>query len=53
MLAVMKANGQNKHLFYKMLEDIKYVEDAKVQISLSRPMLLPIAVENLCFKIIL
>ncbi|MBR6301690.1 hypothetical protein IKR55_03030 [bacterium] len=53
MLAVMKANGQNKHLFYKMLEDMKYVEDAKVQISLSRPMLLPIAVENLCFKIML
>ncbi len=53
MLTVMKANYENKHLFYKMLEDIKYVEDAKVQISLSRPMLLPIVVENLCFKIML
>ena len=53
MVAVMKSNFENKALFYKMLEDIKSVEDAKVQISLTRPMLLPVAVENLCFKIIL
>lgn len=53
MLAVMKSNPENKNLFYKMLEDIKYVEDAKIQTSLARPMVLPVVVENLCFKIIL
>jgi hypothetical protein len=53
MLAVMKSNPENKNLFYKMLEDIKYVEDAKIQSKLARPMILPVVVENLCFKIIL
>lgn len=53
MVAVMKANYENKPLFYKMLDDIKYTEDAKIQTSLSKPMVSQVVVENLCFKIIL
>lgn len=53
MLAVMKENPDNKHLFYKLLEDLKYVEDAKRQISLTPSMNIQAVVENLCFKMIL
>lgn len=53
IISVMENNFENKSLFYKLLEDIKYVEDAKRQISLTPAMQLPTVVENLCFKLIL
>lgn len=53
MLTIIKANPENKHLFYKLLEDLKYVEDAKRQISLTPSMNIQAVVENLCFKMIL
>ena len=53
MLAIIKENPENKHLFYKLLEDLKYVEDAKRQISLTPSMNIQAVVENLCFKMIL
>ncbi len=53
MLTVVKSNPDNKHLFYKLIQDISYVEDAKRQISLTPAMNLQAVVENLCFKIIL
>lgn len=53
MLAIIKENLENKHLFYKLLEDLKYVEDAKRQISLTPSMNIQAVVENLCFKMIL
>lgn len=53
MTAVMKSNPDNKSLFYKQLENMKYVEDAKRQVSLTRPMNLQAVVENMCYKIIL
>lgn len=53
MLGVIKSNFENKHLFYKILQDIKYVEDAKRQLSLTPAMNLQTVVENLCFKMIL
>lgn len=53
MLSVMKSNFENKQIFYKILRDIEYVEDAKRQISLTPAMNLQTVIENLCFKIIL
>ena len=49
----MKSNFDNKQLFYKLSQDIKYVEDAKRQLSLTNPMNVQSAIENLCFKIML
>ena len=53
MLATMKANSENKQLFYRLMRDIKFVEDAKLQISLTPAMGLIAVVENLAFKMIL
>lgn len=53
MLETIKANIANKHLFYRLTADMKYVEEAKRQISLTPAMNLQTVVENLCFKIIL
>lgn len=52
MLKVLKSNLQNKFLFYRLNEDLKYVEEALQQVTLSR-MNLQTVVENLCFKLIL
>lgn len=53
MLSMMKSNSQNKPLFYKLMEDMKSVEDAKRQISLTPAMNIQTVVENLSFKMIL
>ena len=53
MLANIKANLDNKHLYYRLMEDLVYVEDAKRRISLTPAMNLQTVVENLCFKMIL
>lgn len=53
MLATMKANSENKQLFYRLMRDIKFVEDAKLQVSLTPAMGLMAVVENLAFKMIL
>ena len=53
MLAIMKANSENKQLFYRLMRDIKFVEDAKLQISLTPAMGFMAVVENLAFKMIL
>jgi len=53
MLSIMKSNPENKYLFYKLLQDMKYVEDAKRQVSLTPAMNIQTVVENLSFKIIL
>ncbi|MBD5402901.1 hypothetical protein HDR58_08920 [bacterium] len=51
--AVLKSNLQNKHLFYKLMQDIKHIEDAKRQISLTPAMNIQTVVENLSFNLIL
>ena len=53
MLATMKANSETKQLFYRLMRDIKFVEEAKLQISLTPAMGLMAVVENLAFKMIL
>lgn len=53
ILYVMKTNFQDKILFYKLSKDIKYIEDAIRQVSLTPPMNLQNVVDNLCFKLIL
>lgn len=53
MLAVIKSNPVDKNLFYRLMEDLKFVEDAKRQISLTPSMNLQTVIENLCFKLIL
>nr|QGT49823.1 hypothetical protein Melaina855_2100 [uncultured Candidatus Melainabacteria bacterium] len=53
MLAVIKSNISDKKLFYRLTEDMKFVEDAKRQISLTPSMNLQTVVENLSFKLIL
>lgn len=53
ILATIKSNLENKHLYYRLMEDLSYVEDAKRQISLTPAMNLQTVVENLCFKMIL
>ena len=53
MLATMKSNSENKQLFYRLMRDIKFVEDAKLQISLTPAMGLMAVVEILAFKMIL
>lgn len=53
MLETIRANISNKHLFYRLTNDMKFVEDAKRQISLTPSMNLQTVAENLCFKLIL
>lgn len=53
MLATMKTNSENKQLFYRLMRDMKFVENAKSQISLTPAMGLMAVVENLAFKMIL
>lgn len=53
LLSMIKTNSQNKPLFYKFMEDMKSVEDAKRQISLTPAMNIQTVVENLSFKMIL
>lgn len=53
MLNVIKSNSGNKHLFYKLLQDMESVEEAKRQLSLTPAMNLQTVTENLAFKLIL
>lgn len=53
LLSMIKTNSQNKPLFYKFMDDMKSVEDAKRQISLTPAMNIQTVVENLSFKMIL
>ena len=53
ILANMKSNFKNKALYYKLLKDIRFVEDAIRQLSLTNPMTLQNVIENMCFKLIL
>lgn len=53
MLEIIKNNYSNKPLYYRLLEDIKYVEEAKKQISLTPAMQLGTVCENLSFKLLL
>lgn len=53
MLETIKTNISNKHLFYRLTNDMKFVEEAKRQISLTPSMNLQTVAENLCFKLIL
>lgn len=53
MLAIIKSNPNNQQLFYKLMDDIKAVEEAKRQISLTPAMNIQTVIENLSFKIIL
>ena len=53
ILSVIKSKTTNKHLFYKLNNDMKTIEEAKRQISLTPAMNLQTVIENLCFKIIL
>ncbi len=53
LLSMIKTNSQNKPLFYKFRDDMKSVEDAKRQISLTPAMNIQTVVENLSFKMIL
>lgn len=53
LLSMIKTNSQNKPLFYKFVDDMKSIEDAKRQISLTPAMNIQTVVENLSFKMIL
>lgn len=53
LLHILKSNFENKVLYYKIMQDIKAVEEAKRQISLTPAMNIQTVVENLCFKMIL
>ena len=53
MLAIIKSNLENKHLYYRLMEDLTYVEEAKRQISLTPAMNIQTVVENLSFRMIL
>lgn len=53
LLNLIKSNFDNKHLYYRFMEDLKYVEEAKRQLSLTPAMNLQTVIENLCFKMIL
>ena len=53
LLSMIKTNSQNKPLFYKFMDDMKSVEAAKRQISLTPAMNIQTVVENLSFKMIL
>ncbi len=53
ILNVIKSNPENKHLFYKLLQDMESVEEAKRQLTLTPAMNLQTVIENLAFKLIL
>ena len=53
MKSVMKENFDNKTLFHKLKKDLKYVEDAKRQMSLTPSMSGQTVCENLSFKLFL
>ncbi len=53
MVETIKSNPNNKHLFYKLTQDLKHVETAKRQLSLTPSMNLQPVIENLCFNMIL
>lgn len=53
LLAMIKSNLGNKHLYYRFMEDMGYVEEAKRQISLTPAMNIQTVIENLSFKMIL
>ena len=53
MVETMKANLHNKRLFYRLLKDLKNVEEAKRQLSLTPAMNLQTVIANLCFNMIL
>lgn len=53
MTEIMKSNFENKQLYYKLLQDIKSVEDAKRQVLLTPSMQLNTVCENLSFKLLL
>ena len=53
ILKLIKTNFENKKLIYRLKEDLKHIEEAKRQISLSKPMTLQTVCENLSFKLIL
>lgn len=53
MLYLIKNNPENKNLYYKTMQDLKYVEEAQQQISLTPSMDIQTVAENLCFKLIL
>ena len=50
---IMKSNNDNKALYYRLMQDIKYVEDAKRQVSLTPSMQLNTVCENLSYKLLL
>ena len=53
MSALMKENFNDKALLYKLKQDLKYVEDAKRQMSLTPSMSAQTVCENLSFKLFL
>ncbi|MBP3820232.1 hypothetical protein J6G99_01140 [bacterium] len=53
MYEILKSNFENKNLYYKIMEDLKYVEDAKRQVSLIPAMNILTVCENLSFKLFL
>lgn len=53
MKSVLVSNFENKKLFNRIMRDIKYVEDAKRQVTLTPPMNTQTVCDNLCFKMIL
>lgn len=53
MFAVLKSNFENKPLYYRIMRDLKYVEEAKRQSALTPAMSIQTVAENLAFKMIL
>ena len=53
MVSILSQNFDNKVLFNKIMQDLKYVEDAKRQVSLTPAMNIQTACENLSFKLFL
>lgn len=53
IISIMKLNSDNKVLFYRLTEDLKYVEEANRQASLIPPMNIQTICENLSFRMIL
>ena len=52
MFEILQSNYQNKTLFYRMKEDLKFVEEAMQQVVISK-MNIKTVMENLCFKMFL
>jgi len=53
MVSILSQNFDNKVLFNKIMQDLKYVEDAKRQVSLTPAMNIQTVCENLSFKLFL